>query len=61
MRMPGRDLMEKWKKNHGSIKRAVLLTGTDIHQLETKEGIDKILPKVVDPVELIRELDLDKS
>jgi DNA-binding NtrC family response regulator len=57
----GIDLVPKWRKLNPSILRAVVLTGMDISKLPLTEGVDRILPKVVDPDELIKALELDKS
>jgi len=54
----GIDLVAKWKKKYTSIKRAVVLTGTDISNIDTSSSVDKILPKVVDPDDLIKTLGL---
>ena len=55
----GIDLVSNWKKNFPSILRAVVLTGMDISKLPSAPGVDRILPKVVDPDELIEVLDLN--
>ena len=54
----GMDLVSAWKQKFPSIQRAVVLTGTDINKLPAASGVDSILPKVVDPDELIEVLGL---
>lgn len=49
----------RWKATYPSILRAVVLTGTDITKLPPAPGVDRILPKVVDPDELIEVLELN--
>ena len=57
----GIDLAARWKATFPSIRRAVVLTGTDINKLPRAEGVDRILPKVVDPDELIEVLELNAT
>ena len=56
----GVDLVTKWRKSYPTIQKAVVLTGTDINRLEAGDAVDKILPKVVDPDDLIEVLDLSR-
>ncbi len=57
----GLDLVSSWKEKYPSIKRAVVLTGTDVDKLADTKNVDKILPKVVDPKYLIEVLELDRK
>jgi DNA-binding NtrC family response regulator len=57
----GMDLVAKWKEQYPSICRAVVLTGTDINKLTLTDAVDKVLPKVVDPADLIEVLGLPKT
>ena len=57
----GMDLVTKWKKQYSTIERAVVLTGTDINKLPPTGGVDMVLPKVVEPSELIEALKLKKK
>ncbi len=54
----GIDLAARWKKEYPSILRAVVLTGMDITKISLASGVDSILPKVVEPEELINTLQL---
>ncbi len=54
----GLSLVATWKKRYPSLKRIVVLTGTDVSQLETPEGVDGVMPKTVDPAKLIKILEL---
>jgi DNA-binding NtrC family response regulator len=49
----------EWKKRHPSIKKAVLLTGTDVADKSAPPGLDGIMSKSVDPEELVKVLGLD--
>ena len=53
----GLDLVTQWKETYPSIRRIVVLTGTDVNKLEKSKNV-VILPKVVDPDELIEALGL---
>lgn len=55
----GIDLAARWKKTYPSIQKAVVLTGTDIDKLPDATGVDRVLPKIVDPDDLIEVLELD--
>lgn len=55
----GLDLVSQWKQTYQSIRRAVVLTGTDVEKLVKSDDVDKILPKVVDPQDLIEVLGLN--
>ena len=57
----GMDLVKQWKNTYGSIKRAIVLTGTPIEKLKDNDGVDKVLSKVVDPEDLIRLLELQDT
>ena len=48
----------KWKKNHPSIQKAILLTGTDVVSEKAPPGLDKIMSKAVDPSEIVAALEL---
>lgn len=52
----GIDLVTKWKKSYPAMQKGIVLTGTDIRELDAGETVDKILPKVVDPDVLIQAL-----
>ncbi len=52
----GTDLVTNWKSRFPTIQKAVVLTGTDINKLDGGTAVDKILPKVVDPADLIKVL-----
>jgi DNA-binding NtrC family response regulator len=52
----GLDLVGQWKETYQSIKCAVVLTGTDVEELSKPKYVDEILPKVIDPDELIAAL-----
>lgn len=54
----GTDLVTEWKKRYPNIQKAVVLTGTDINKLDA-DAVDAILPKVVDPADLIKMLGFD--
>lgn len=54
----GLDLVSRWKKSYSSIRRAVVLTGTDVTQLKTQPGVHQIMTKTVEPSELASALDL---
>ncbi len=54
----GTDLIYKWRERYPNIKRAVVLTGTDINKMTIPDAVDKVLPKVVDPADLIEVLGL---
>ncbi len=54
----GLDLVSKWKNEYPSIKRVIVLTGTDISKLEANPNVDCIMDKTVDPDELIKVLGL---
>lgn len=55
----GTNLVTAWKAEYPTILKAVVLTGTDIHKLDAGDAVDKILPKVVDPADLIKALAFD--
>ena len=57
----GMNLVKKWKEQYETIERAVVLTGTDIAKLPATGGVDMVLPKVVEPAELIEALKLTKK
>lgn len=52
----GVHLVRQWKETYPSIKRAVLLTGTDISLIEVQPDIDAILDKTVDEKAISRAL-----
>ena len=54
----GTDLVNKWRELFPAIKRAIVLTGTDINRLDAGKAVDKIISKVADPEELIEALGL---
>lgn len=55
----GLDLVVKWKREHPSISRIVILTGTDVTQLEMPPDVDRIMDKTVDPKLLMGVLELN--
>ena len=55
----GVDLAAAWRKKYPSIKRTVILTGTDTTRLDPHPGIDAITDKTVDPEALVEALALD--
>ncbi|MCP4600586.1 MAG: response regulator [Proteobacteria bacterium] len=57
----GLDLAAKWKEQHLSIQRAVVLTGTDVSRLESRPGVHQIMAKTVRPEELLKALGLEKQ
>lgn len=54
----GADLAAKWKNRYNSIRRAVVLTGTDISKLNTPPGVHQIIAKTVKTEELVNALGL---
>jgi len=54
----GLSIAHNWKQNYPSLKKVIILTGTDVNYLSQASGIDKIIPKTVDPVDLIKMLEL---
>ena len=54
----GADLAAKWKDRYKSIRRAVVLTGTDISKIETPPGVHQIIAKTVKTEELVEALGL---
>ncbi len=47
-----------WKDRYPSIKKLFILTGTKIASVAAPEGIDKVLPKTTDPLQLAAMLEL---
>jgi len=47
-----------WKEEYPSIRKIIVLTGTDAAFDEPPQGIDKVLPKTTDPMELAEHLQL---
>ncbi len=56
----GLNLAGKWKNEHSSIRRAVVLTGTDITKLEAPPGVHQVIAKTVKADELAEALGLAK-
>lgn len=56
----GTDLVTEWKMRYPNIRKAVVLTGTDINKLDA-DAVDAILPKVVDPADLIKVLGFEED
>ncbi len=48
----GMDIAKKWKDAFPSIRSVIILTGTNVKNLDPPETIDHVLPKTTDPVEL---------
>lgn len=55
----GLKLVADWRKKHPSIRRAVLLTGTDVSILTAPEGVDRIISKSIRTKELLEALGID--
>jgi len=53
---PGTDLVPRWRREHPSIERAVILTGLDPTTLLAGPGIDAIVSKLAGSEELVRIL-----
>ena len=56
----GLDLAAKWKKEHTSLRRVIVLTGTDITRLTAPPGVNEILAKTARADELAAALDLGR-
>lgn len=41
-----------WRTSYPSIRRLVILTGADVKNLTALPGVDLVLPKTIDPVDL---------
>jgi ActR/RegA family two-component response regulator len=52
----GLDLVPRWRKEHPSIERAIILTGLDETTLIAGPGIDAIVSKLTGSEELVRVL-----
>ena len=48
----GTELVQRWRSQHPSIERAVILTGVEVTQLEAPGGVDAVVPKASDPTDL---------
>lgn len=57
----GLDLAARWKSQFSTIKRVVVLTGTDATQLTPPPGVHQIMAKTVEADELTRALGLAGS
>ena len=51
---PGVELVPRWRREHPSIERAVILTGLDPTTLLAGPGIDAVVSKLADTEELVR-------
>ncbi|MBN2526799.1 MAG: hypothetical protein JXR76_10420 [Deltaproteobacteria bacterium] len=47
-----------WKSEYPSIEKVIVLTGTDAAFNAPPEGVDKVLPKTTDPLQLAEFLQL---
>lgn len=52
----GLELAGEWKALFPSIRRIAILTGANVKDLQASGGIDLIVPKTIDPEELIAKL-----
>ena len=58
----GLEIAKNWKQTYASIKKIVILTGTNAAQtIEIPSGIDHILPKTTEPVKLVNYLSLNST
>jgi DNA-binding NtrC family response regulator len=48
----GLELASHWKAAHPSIKKIIVLTGANVADLGLPPGIDFVVPKTTDPVDL---------
>lgn len=54
----GIDLARRWRERYPAIAGLVVLTGTNVANLEAPPEVDHVLPKTTDPTELARRLGL---
>lgn len=54
----GLDTAIKWKAEYPSIEKIIILTGTNAAYDVPPEGIDQVLPKTTDPMQLAQILEL---
>ena len=54
----GLDTAIHWKQEYPEVEKIIILTGTDAAFDEPPEGIDHVLPKTTDPLELAEYLQL---
>lgn len=52
----GLEIAQDWKQIHSSIQKIIILTGTTVYKKDAPVGIDCILPKITDPIDLISYL-----
>ena len=48
----GMEVASTWKDRYGSIRKLVILTGSNLASQEPPPGIDLVLPKTTDPLQL---------
>ena len=53
---PGTELVVRWRKRYRSIERAILLTGSDLAEVEIPVEVDQYFFKVADPSEIKKAL-----
>jgi len=53
---PGVDLVPRWRTEHPSIERAIILTGLDPTTLHASPGVDAVVSKLAGSEELLRLL-----